>query len=381
MTRVFHLANFNSTNVGNGALTSGTERALREDLPSGATFVQEPWDDYNFERRFDAEFVRRVNAESDVFLIGGAVAINGRVYLTQSGMRVDLPLDLWAKIERPIVLHGISYRFWEGQEFHHLDKFRATVQYLHDHPRALFGVRNDGTKAWLEQLLELELPRVIAVPDPALYLETDRGFHPELRDGAKNVLIAFNNEDEEFRFRESAGESRAARQKVLLQEIAAAVTQLFEEFPVNLILCPHYLDDYRMIGEFIQYLPPRIAHRHTVVAGMQRAAQSPYFYGLYAQADLVVAMRVHSMSPSIGLGVPVIPLVSQSRMTDFLDDVGLADIAVAFDEPHFSAPLLAKARAALQQPEPLRARLRAATAACRERTRSFNAQTSTLLQT
>jgi polysaccharide pyruvyl transferase WcaK-like protein len=379
MPRVFHLANFHSTNVGNGALISGTEHVLREDLPGGATFVQEPGDDYNFERRFDAEFVRRVNAESDLFLIGGAVAINGRAYLAQAGMRVDLPPELWARIERPIVLHGISYRFWEGQEFHHLDKFRATVQYLHDHPRALFGVRNDGTKAWLQRLLGVDLPKVIEVPDPALYLETDSGFHPELRRSAKNVLIAFNNEDEEFRFREAPGTTRGARQEALLRQMAKTVTQLFEEFPINLILCPHYLDDYRMIGEFIQYLPPRIAHRHTVVAGMQRAAQSPYFYGLYARADLVVAMRVHSMSPSIGLGVPVIPLVSQSRMTDFLDDIGLRDIAVAFNDPNFSETLLEKARAALQQPELLGRRLTKATGACRERTRAFNAQTAALL--
>ena len=379
MTRTFHLANFNSTNVGNGALITGTERVIREDFGGAVSFIQEPWDDYNFERHFDADFVRRVNSESDVFLIGGAVAINGRPYLANSGMRVDLPLELWEKIRTPIVLHGISYRFWEGQEFHHLDKFRVTVCYLHDHPRALFGVRNDGTKQWLEKLLGRRLPKVVSVPDPALFLATDDGFHPELKDGVKNVLIAFNNEDEEFRFRESPGETRASRQDALLRQIAGAVTQLFDDFPLNLILCPHYLDDYRMIGEFIRHLPARIAHRHTVVAGMQRAAQARHFYGLYRRADLVLAMRVHSMSPSIGLGVPVIPLVSQSRMTDFLADLGLADLAVPCDDAEFGGRLLEKARTALQMSEPLRLRLTQATAACRARTRDFNAGAAALL--
>jgi len=376
MVRIFHLANFNSTNVGNGALTVGTEITLREDLEGEVIFHQEPWDDYNFERRFDAEFVRRINEESDLFVIGGAVAINGRHYLTNAGMRVDLPLELWEKIERPIIVHGISYRFWKGQEFHHLDKFRRTVQFLHDHPRALFGVRNDGTREWLQRIVGAELPKVVSLPDPALYVQTDDAFHPELRPGVKNVLLAFNNEDEEFRFGAQAAELKSN----LLRQLAEAVVRLFDACPLNLILCPHYLDDYRMIGEFIQHLPPRIAHRHTVVAGMQRASQARYFYDLYAKADLVIAMRVHSMSPSIGLGVPVVPIVSQARMSEFLADIGETQLGVAYDAPDLAAQLASRGLSLLENPAPVRAELKAATAACRERTRRFHAEVTRLLQ-
>ena len=46
--RFLHLANFNSTNIGNGALISGTERILKEDL-GDVDFTPAVWDDYTFE--------------------------------------------------------------------------------------------------------------------------------------------------------------------------------------------------------------------------------------------------------------------------------------------------------------------------------------------
>ena len=91
---LIHLANTNSTNVGNGALIWGLERVFAEDLPQ-ARLTRAAWDDYTFEKlAFDRAFVEMVN-RSDGLIVNGAVAINGRAYLRNAGFRLDLPLALW----------------------------------------------------------------------------------------------------------------------------------------------------------------------------------------------------------------------------------------------------------------------------------------------
>jgi len=94
---LIHLANLNSTNIGNGALIYGLERIVNEDFPVKINWHREPWDDYTFEfKDFDQSFVDLVNM-SDGLFVGGAVAIHGRRYVRNAGMRFDLPAHLWAK--------------------------------------------------------------------------------------------------------------------------------------------------------------------------------------------------------------------------------------------------------------------------------------------
>src|SRR5216117_2630998 len=58
--KLIHLANFNSTNIGNGALIFGTERVLQQDWRAPVVFIPEPWDDYTFGlRHFEADRLLR----------------------------------------------------------------------------------------------------------------------------------------------------------------------------------------------------------------------------------------------------------------------------------------------------------------------------------
>jgi len=68
--KLIHLANFNSTNIGNGALINGLESTIEEDIPRPIQWLREPWDDYTFRLRdFDQAFVDKVNA-SDGLIVG-----------------------------------------------------------------------------------------------------------------------------------------------------------------------------------------------------------------------------------------------------------------------------------------------------------------------
>ena len=394
--RLLHLANHHSTNIGNGALISGTEYTLREDFSRSVQFEAEPWDDYNFvsEKRFDRSFVERVNAH-DSLLVGAAIAINGRRYLHNAGMRLDLPLSLWPELRRPVVFYGISYRCWPGQRFYHLDKFKEVLTYLLSAPNVLLSLRNDGTKAWLEKKIGHPLTGVEEIPDPALFVETRLAFHPQLVPGKKNIIFALNNEDEVFRFggvpRELAWRLLGnhleeatlvklwqwipdwrARRRRLVKRLAAAIEKIAAQSDANFILCPHYLDDFKIIGELFDELPPAVAHQNTVSFGLVKVPHSAYFYDLYAKADLAISMRVHSMSPSIGVGTPMIALSTQPRLDEFMMDAGLEGHLLNTFDPDLTEKLVGLANKILANPGPVKECFARTRHEMRSRTTKFN---------
>lgn len=346
-----HLANFNSTNVGNGALISGLESVVSEDFSTKIEWVREAWDDYTFGfKLFDEKFVDLIN-NSDGLIINGAVAIHGREYLKETGMRFELPLSLVEKIKKPIIFYGISYRHFRGQAFHHADTLRSTINALVENSNIFFGVRNDGTKKWLQQTLGLDseiLLSIYEVPDTGVFTIAKPGQYPELLDGPKVIIFAPNDEDAVWRYGndnvcnvKDAGyhllESTVNENKEnfwrenrskLVEQITTTLTQVLQEFDSQLLMVAHYLDDYKFITDLVGSLNPRIAHQCSIATGLMRVQGTGYFYGRYQRADLAISMRVHSMSPSIGLGVPMVPLVNQPRMWDFLGAAGLDDLGL-----------------------------------------------------
>jgi polysaccharide pyruvyl transferase WcaK-like protein len=83
-------------------------------------------------------------------------------------------------------------------------------------------------------------------------------------------------------------------------------------------------------------------------------------------------MRVHSLSPCIGLGVPMIPLVTQPRMFDFLADVGLGDLAVDAFSEGLEVELVEQCLRVLDDPGERRERFMQARKRMREEARSIN---------
>lgn len=401
--RLVHLANVNSTNIGNGALILGTEDTLTADLPMAVRWSREAWDDYTFGvRAFDRAFVDLVNA-SDGLIVGGAVAINGRSYLANAGMRFDLPLELWPELRRPVVFYGLSYRHWPHQRFDNLDKLKRALDLALNNPRMLFSVRNDGTREWLADMCGTPPDLLPTVPDPALFTPHDAdGVFPEIAAGKRNIILSFNNEDAVYRFggaqrelmsaglsqrmpekdflalMDKVGDHRERRRRTL-QGIVYAVERIAREWDVRYILAPHYFDDYEMINEFISLCQPRVAHQTMVSTGLLGVDQTRYFYGRYARADLAVSMRVHSMSPSIGLGVPMVPVITQDRMWAFLKEGGLDDLGLDAFADDLGDRLYAAMTAALQQPEPLRQRYRAARERFRADSRRFHGRVAEVL--
>jgi polysaccharide pyruvyl transferase WcaK-like protein len=393
--RILHLANHHSTNIGNGALISGLERTLREDLSIPVEFQPEPWDDYTIPgatRRFDQGFVdlcRRV----DCLLVGAAVTLVGGAGHVHTGMRFGLPLELWDRIECPIVFYGLSYRTWPGQTYHHKEKLKAAIQYALRSDRCLFSVRNDGTKPWLSRLLNMDCRAIHEVPDPALYVETDEKAHPwHLHPEKVNIAISFNDEDQQERFatrfwrlatrcsanwRVAGGivrrlPGRNRRRNAFIAQVADVLDKLAAKYPIHIVLCPHHHEDFRMIADFFERCSSRLKHQVVLANALPKADRASQFYNFYQHVDMTLAMRVHSMSPSIGLGVPTVALCSQSRLRAFMHDAGLEDYALDIFAAGFPDRLWRLCETILAEPAQARNQMRKAAAQMRGRTQAFN---------
>jgi polysaccharide pyruvyl transferase WcaK-like protein len=371
---LLHLVNGRSANVGNGALTEGAEAVLDEDLPRPVRWRREAWDDYTFgSKPFDRDFVALING-SDGLIVGGAVAINGREFYADAGMRFNLPRGLWPQIRRPVVFYGISYRHWDSQPYHHADRLRWTLDHILARDDMLLALRNDGTREWLAARFGIADPRIHVIPDAGVFLPADEdGDYPELETERRNVLLAFNDEDAAYRY--GSVERRAA----VLRGIVVAVERMLARWDANLVIVPHYFDDLRMVADFIDLCRPALAHQRMIATGLARIGGSRRFYGRYRRADLVISMRVHSMSPCVGLGVPMVPLVTQNRMSDFLADIGVADLQVDAFAPDMADRLSAAIDATLADPAAVRRRFAEARERMRARARAFNARVADLL--
>jgi hypothetical protein len=401
--RFLHLANYHSDNIGNGALIAGTERVLREDLGRELTFIPEPWADYTAlgAKPFDAAFVERVNREADVLLVGAAVTLDGRAQYGHTGMRFNLPLPLWERIDKPIIFYAISHRHWPLQTYHHAHRLAETLRYVESRPHILFSVRHDGTKEWLEGLLGFASPKVAAIPDPALFVPTEEAWHPELREDAINVVISLNNEDPVYRyggpmqrlawrglgFLDQMLLTRAWRhfpewrwrRRRFLTALAQALTQVARDWDLNLILCPHSTDDLAIMEEFIRRLPPRLAMYQVTCAGLLPESRSAYVYDLYRRADLALSMRIHSMSPALGLSTPVITLDSDTRMTQFMKTAGLGDFALQIFDPDLPAKVQHLMKFILTNKKELKKKIQKICTNMRQQTKAFNQNVASLL--
>lgn len=396
--RILHLANHKSTNIGNGALILGLERTLTEDFETPVAFTGEAWDDYTIPgatKRFDHSFVEKCNQGFDCLLIGAAVTMDGAKRYSATGMRFDLDLTLWDKIRCPIVFYGISHRTWSNRPYHHLERLGQTIRFALSHDRVFFSVRNDGTREWLESTFQLSAGTIREVPDPALFVGTEAMPNPHIDADVPTIAVSLNDEDAPQRFGQAVlpAPQRALiqllperrrrrvwerlarhkqRRKAFLRTLAAVLDELHRSSGANIVLCPHHLEDYAMVADLGRLATSHLKHQVLTSYWLPKAVHAKLFYSLYTQVDMVWAMRVHALTPSLGLGTPTIALSSQSRLSEFMRRADLEDLSLDIFSPSFAQDLQRLAAEVLKSPRAYRERIRAAVARFREDTRATN---------
>lgn len=320
------LANIQSPNVGNGALVTGTLNSIsivNTQISISPSFYS--WDEVTFaDSIFKEDFYRKVN-ESELLLIPGAVTFNGRVDHKKGGSRLNFTTQDLEKIKVPIIAQGLSYRFWSGGLYPNKDSLLQTLSYLNSRENCLIGLRNDGTKAWLEQLLEEEMTNMPECPDPGFFVGS-----PRFNDLGKDLYISVNYEDSINRY------SDPKKLEIIIQTLVRCCEIFTENTNEKIVFVPHSFEDYEMILMVCNRLKVGILHKKVRVLSMPGFENHMQIYRCYESARAVIAMRVHSMSPSLGMRLPTLVISTQNRMKTYMSNLKLEEQVVELEDENIS---------------------------------------------
>ncbi|QLL24338.1 polysaccharide pyruvyl transferase family protein [Actinobacteria bacterium IMCC26103] len=320
------LANIQSPNVGNGALVTGTLNSISIVNPKNKispSFYS--WDQVTFaDSIFRDDFYQKVN-ESELLLIPGAVTFNGREDHKKGGSRLNFTAQDLDKIRVPIIAHGLSYRFWSDGIYPNKDQLLQTLSYLNSRDDCLIGLRNDGTKAWLENLLGEEMENMPECPDPGFFVCS-----PRFNDLGKDLFISVNYEDSVNRYKDPKKLER------IIQTLVGCCEIFAENINEKIVFVPHSFEDYEMILMVCKRLKVGVLHKKVRVLSMPGFEDHMQIYNHYHGARAVIAMRVHSLSPSLGMRIPTLVISTQNRMKTYMSNLKLEKQIVELNDENIS---------------------------------------------
>lgn len=324
--KVALLTNANSPNPGNWALTNGTKNLLKNHFGKDTSFTTIAWDDITFGNSiFDDSFFTQVN-ECDLFWVVGAVTFNGRAEHTRGGCRLNFSYEDLERIKVPIVLGGVSYRHWPNQEYHNAELLYQLLENLTSRSKCLVGIRNDDTSKWLRRTIGFNSAKTVEFPDPGFFALS----HKQLRfENNHHLTVSMNNEDRESRFINDSNLEEFNNTIILL------CNEFWKTFDELVKFAPHSFEDFRLFESVFSCLPKQKLHQQTNVLPIFSGNRVLDFYLEYSRSRLVLASRVHSMSPSIGMGVPTMVLSSQSRISEYMKKIGLQRYLIEFNDLDF----------------------------------------------
>jgi len=261
MIKFVHLHSFGSNNIGNYALINGVQSSLCSYFHD-TQFYEENWDQYNWlDQKKYADLANLVNSKANMLVVGGAMVFDGVPRYRNSGFRFNLALSEWKLFKKPIVFYSVGYGAYDKAFYHNKKALSDTLKYIDDNPtKILFGIRNDGTKEWLESLTNRIFENFIITPDPALYVTyNENDYHPEFENGKFNIVLSLNSEMETYRFGGRWPQKLwkffpdwQIRKKFFLSNLARAINKFALNRDINLILCAHEPEDYKILYEFLR---------------------------------------------------------------------------------------------------------------------------------
>jgi polysaccharide pyruvyl transferase CsaB len=236
----------------------------------------------------------------DLLLLGGG----GILYDRESECYLHVP-----RIAQGLGVPTATYAIGVGPLERHVER-RAVADVLNG--MVAITVRDQGTRRLLEQI---GVTKQIAVTaDPALLLAPEHAPPGEIECRGldrERHLVGMS-------VREPGGRTHGLEVGVYHRLLANAADFVAERFDANLVFVPMERQD--------------IGHAHRVIAEMGRPDRALVLRGTYGpremlgmmgELDLAIGMRLHFVIFAALAGVPVLALPYASKVTGFLEHVGL----------------------------------------------------------
>jgi polysaccharide pyruvyl transferase WcaK-like protein len=380
-TRVLHIAS-HEINVGDGALIDGIRGQL--DAVADRPIDYQPLDVVPLGSGA-AAFDPAILADYDLVLIGGGGTIDGSVNHTESGMALPLGGAAIRQSPTPLAFVAIGYNLFPGQTLH----CRGPLIDLLDACRQRgfpFSVRNDSSHERLVEAVGDAARDVVEVPDPGFFIRPDRSYVvPQMTGRRPTVLLQLAGDNLERRLGAAPCRRWFARRpertrRGFVDQIADLIAWLVTQRHAEVVLAPHITRDLRLTAEVIDRLPMSLARPHVRVLGVPHPSHAPQFFQAYAEADLVIGMRGHSVICAVGLRVPCVAISTHAKVAGFMRKCELSRWSIPWSE-HFGSEVRQACAQLLDAPSAQLAARDAATANFHDRFAQFMAHAWRLTDT
>ena len=349
--KIAHFASHN-INIGDGAITVGIRNILSELYSSHVDFINLDIVDFTYKgTHISAKDINQF--KPDLVLVGGGGTIDGHQARNLTGTAFMMPPEEMLKTKARFAFVALGHNAFQDQEFFNKEVLSDFIDFcsVNDYP---FSVRMDRSFERMEQLLNRDLGKLISrVPDPGFFVVADEDanmyYTPWER---KRVIIQIAFDAYTNRFGE--GKDHLNWEKNIDRFIGImgrAVSSLIREQNLDILLSSHTLDDLAASVMIANQLDERLRRIFVHTTPVAHPVFASMFFRAYADANLAIGMRGHSVICPIGLGTPTVAISTHDKVSGFMDEIDCGEWSLDPASKYFEDELQAAIQELSTKPE------------------------------
>ena len=325
--RVCHIASHN-INMGDGAITAGIRKFMRE-ISANLTIID--FDIIDFNKQAYHLVADEINELSpDLIIVGGGGTIDGHKSRIYTGTALQLPIREIEKINAPLAFWGLGHNVFYDQQVFNMDALDNFVQFC-ESKGFPFSVRRDLSKQRLAEVLSKDaIDYIQEVPDPGFFVPVNAvayGLTPDA--SRKNVLIQIALDTIGLMFCDSDSLEK------FINHISQIMLYLIGQHQADVTFALHILPDSEVANLFRMFLNNDEQNNklrlHARILGVTHPSYAASFFANYANADLIIGMRGHSVICGTGLRVPTIAVSTHSKVRGYMEEIGCLEWCLDLD--------------------------------------------------
>jgi polysaccharide pyruvyl transferase WcaK-like protein len=310
--KIAHLASFHG-NIGD-QLNHMSFRPWLETLVNAECIWSEfeIRDCYRKEKKLNPDFIEFAK-QNDLVIIGGGNYFELWPEQSINGTSIDLSFQDIKNIGKPVFFNSLGVDSAQGISSASQQSFRHFFDLLCKDSRCFVTVRNDGSIHQLRDL-NIETDNVGLLPDAVFFNESIE----RTEKGVINIGINLAEDMPHLRFGSKGDDEFLETLGHIIENMSMQREQ------TRFVFIPHIYSDLAIISRLLKKLPDLILRSKSSVAKYSTSASDlPALIDVYAQCDLVLAMRFHSNVLPLGMGVPTIGLSTYPQIRKLYAEIGL----------------------------------------------------------
>lgn len=313
---IFHYSAFGLSNAGDNILVPALRKSIEKRCGNKYRFMSR-----NVRKTFTRIEGYMLNKTKGAIIGGGGLFLKDTNPNDVSGWQFPISKDDIEKITVPVVLLGVGYNRFRGQE-PFAECFKDNINAMVE-KASFVGLRNNGSIRELKKYLREDLKEKLV-------------FHPCATTILSKLYDVSGYKKEDFIALECAFDRVHLRygkkKEKILNSIAKVTKELSETYRIkyyvhcecDLKMLP-YLDKYNVKYEIVK---------------LNGNSSIDRFLETYSKPQLVIGMRGHAQMIPFGCNTPILSIISHDKLKYFLEDIGHTEWGVDVLSDDFEKELL-----------------------------------------